>query len=86
MFRLIKLAMYGVIGYVLYELYQGMTQQQGRAGSVRSRSGGSFSDEGSDFAGLTGGGEGRLATAVDPSGGEMRHRVGRGVIRSGAAI
>ena len=31
MFRLIKLAMYAMIGYVLYELYQGMTQQQGAA-------------------------------------------------------
>ncbi|MDQ3438837.1 MAG: hypothetical protein M3478_00640 [Planctomycetota bacterium] len=64
MFRLIKLAMYAMIGYVLYELYQGMTKQQGQFG----------------------GGEGRIATAADTTGGEMRHRVGRGVIRSGAAI
>ncbi len=87
MFRLIKLAMYAMIGYVLYELYQGMTKQQGQlGGGGGSRSGGSFGNEDSSFAGLTGGGEGRIATAADTTGGEMRHRVGRGVIRSGAAI
>ena len=83
MFRLIKLAMYAMIGYVLYELYQGMTQQQGGRSFGQSSGGGSFGGGGS-YGAFTGGGEGMLDTAADNAGGEMPHRVGRGVIRSGA--
>ena len=81
MFRLIKLAMYALVGYVLYELYQGMTQPQG---GRPSSEGGSFGPEGGAFGQFTGGGEGITDTATDDSGIEMPHRVGRGVIRSGA--
>jgi hypothetical protein len=84
MFRLIKLAMYAMIGYVLYELYQGMTQQQGGR-SFDQSSGGTFGGGGGgSYGAFTGGGEGMLDTAADNTGGEMPHRVGRGVIRSGA--
>jgi hypothetical protein len=90
MFRLIKLAMYAMIGYVLYELYQGMTQQQQQQQGGRSFSGsqggGSFGGESDSFGAITGGGEGVTDTAADSGGGEMRHRVGRGVIRSGATL
>ena len=86
MFRLIKLAMYAMIGYVLYELYQGMTQQQGGR-SIGDSSGGSFgAGRGGSYGAFTGGGEGMLDTAADNTGGEMPHRVGRGVIRSGASL
>jgi hypothetical protein len=84
MFRLIKLAVYAMIGYVLYELYQGMTQQQGGyassgGGGGRSRS--SFGEQGRGRGGtLTGAGQGMMETAADASGGEMRHTVGRGVV------
>ena len=85
MFRLIKLAMYAMIGYVLYELYQGMTQQQGSR-SFGDSSGGSFGGGSSSYGAFTGGGEGMTDTAADSSGGEMPHRVGRGVIRSGTSL
>ncbi len=88
MFRLIKLGMYALIGYVLYELYQGMTQQQGgRAsqggGGVQSRSMGEGSDanDAGIPAALTGPGGGTTEVARDVTGGEMRHTVGRGVVR-----
>jgi hypothetical protein len=83
MFRLIKLAMYALVGYALYEMYQGMTQQQGGR-SFGGGGGGSFGGEGGNFGQLTGGGEGMTDMASDASGTEMPHRVGRGVIRSGA--
>ena len=85
MFRLIKLAMYAMIGYVLYELYQGMThQQQGGRSFGGDSGGGSFG--GGSYGAFTGGGEGMLDTAADISGVEMPTRVGRGVIRSGATL
>jgi len=82
MFRLIKLAMYAMIGYVLYELYQGMTQQQGvRSFGGGGQGGGAFGGGSSgNFGAMTGGGSGTTDTASDYSGGEMRHTVGRGVI------
>jgi len=86
MFRLIKLAMYALVGYVLYELYQGMTQEQGGGGGgLRSRdSRGRFRSELADDTGrmgtLTGPGRGRSESAADIGGGEMRHTVGRGVV------
>ena len=85
MFRLIKLAMYAVVGYVLYELYQGMMQQQpqgGRAfGGGGSSSGGASFDEEGGRGMLTGGGTGMTDTTTDGSGIKIRHTVGRGVIR-----
>ena len=83
MFRLIKLAMYAMIGYVLYELYQGMTQQQGGR-SFGQSGGGSFGGGGGNYGAFTGGGEGMTDLASDNFGGEVPTRVGRGVIRSGA--
>jgi hypothetical protein len=41
MFRLIKLGIYAFIGYALYELYQGMVQQQGGGGNFSRAFGGS---------------------------------------------
>ena len=77
MFKLIKLAFYAVIGYALYELYQGMMQQQGGGSSQRSRSFGQSPNRGQ----LTGAGEGMEDVTGDASGTEMRHTVGRGVVR-----
>ena len=78
MFKLIKLAFYAVIGYALYELYQGMMQQQGGGGG-RSFGGGSFG-QGGNRGQLTGAGEGMEDVTGDASGAEMRHTVGRGVV------
>jgi hypothetical protein len=84
MFRLIKLAMYALVGYVLYELYQGMTQEQG--GRSSASSGGSRSrrsramSEGSAAGAMTGGGRGRRVEVADATGSEIHRTVGRGVV------
>ena len=86
MFRLIKLAMYALVGYVLYELYQGMSAEPARGGmrgSGRSNAG-SFggADEFARGQNVTGGGEGQRMETLDNDGGSVPHRVGRGVVSS----
>ena len=78
MFKLIKLAFYAVIGYALYELYQGMKQQQGGGGGS-GQGVGSFGQS-TNRGQLTGAGEGMEDVTGDASGTEMRHTVGRGVV------
>jgi len=68
MFKLIKLAFYVVIGYALYELYQGFKE-----GSP------SMSGEGGG-QNLTGEGEGMEERSEEPSGMSASHKVGRGVV------
>jgi hypothetical protein len=86
MFRLIKLGFYALIGYALYELYQGMTSgTQGYGGG-----GGGYSR---DFERATSGSSGRMQTLTGPGlgeseqtldndGGSATHSVGRGVTAS----
>ena len=81
MFRLIKLAAYAVLGYIIYELWQGMSESQG--GGQRSFGGGGRREFGEDAgarSGMTGGGSGVMADVTDESGAESRRPVGRGVI------
>jgi hypothetical protein len=72
MFRLLKLAVFALVGYAIYELYLGMTEEYGdehyreRVGSSRAR--------------MTGGGEGMQTETVDESGAEVPRTVGRGVV------
>jgi len=91
MFRLIKLAIYALVGYALYEIYQGMTMPQ----SARSMAGGGGGGGGgaggnrnlrralNTTAGrmqtLTGAGMGQTEQTLEPNGGSAPHRVGRGV-------
>ena len=89
MFRLIKLAIYAFVGYSLYQLYQGMMQQQG-SGGARGMVGGAFPASRtqdynaglSDTSGqnLTGTGVGQTVETLDTDGGSVRRNVGRGVI------
>ena len=92
MFRLIKLAFYALIGYALYELYQGMMAERsntgGGGGGMRMGGGmsgggsqaGSFGDATSTaIHNLTGAGEGQREETQDADGGSVGHRVGRGV-------
>ena len=91
MFRLIKLAMYAFVGYSIYQLYQGMMQQQG-GGSSSGMGRGAFaasrtqdynaglSDQTSTGQNVTGAGRGRAEKTLDNDGGSVRHNVGRGVI------
>ena len=80
MFRLIKLAMYALVGYVLYELYQGMTQQTDSFSSSGGRK--SARSFGGDLrsGALTGLAGGKTDITTDADGGQMRHTVGRGVV------
>jgi hypothetical protein len=77
MFKLIKLAFYAVIGYALYELYQGMKQEHGGGGSGDQ---GRRSAPSTNRGQLTGAGEGMEDVTGDASGTAMRHTVGRGVV------
>ena len=87
MFRLIKLALYALVGYALYELYQGMVQgegmQQSRMGGQRaSGQQGERFGERLNIGGqnLTGGGSGMSERTEESSGTSVSHPVGRGVI------
>jgi hypothetical protein len=85
MFKLIKLAIYAMIGYAIYEMFQGMKQQQsgggGGGGSFGRGSTGAFGGTtGGTYGAMTGGGSGTTDTASDMGGAEMRHTVGRGVV------
>src|SRR3954447_9272999 len=90
MFRLIKLAFYAVLGYALYELYQGMTAETGGGGgSSRGRGslsrageslGRALNEAGGRMQTLTGEGTGMRESTLDPDGGSVPHQVGRGVV------
>ena len=74
MVRLIKLAFYCLVGYALYELYLGFSQEQtGSRNDKSARSGGGGQT-------ISGGGTGRSEQTEEPSGMSARHTVGRGVV------
>ena len=80
MFKLIKLGIYVLLGYTLYELYQGMMSGQysgGMSGGGGGNGGRKF--EGSGKGRFTGGGKGKSETTAEPSGASVTHTVGRGV-------
>ena len=85
MFRLIKLGMYALVGYALYELYQGFStgEFQDRFGRQGSSTGGGLNRSAGSNRGrmqtLTGPGEGRTEETLDSSGASTPHKVGRGV-------
>ena len=78
MFRLIKLCFYVLLGYALYELYQGMVSES-NAQSGSSRGGRRSGSQRSGSGPLTGPGKGRTETTQEDSGISARHKVGRGV-------
>src|SRR2546430_12369523 len=84
MFRLIKLGFYLLIGYALYELYQGMTSGEfSRSGGGGSRDlNRALNSERGRMQTLTGEGEGERQETLDSDGGSVTHRVGRGVTTS----
>jgi hypothetical protein len=88
MFKLIKLAFYCLIGYAIYEMYQGFQQSQGGGGRAMGGGGGgrsdldralNSSDEGRAYN-LSGPGVGQTEEVDDISGGRNNRVVGRGVI------
>jgi hypothetical protein len=81
MFRLIKLAAYAALGYVIYEFYKGITGEE--TGSSISASGRQLREALNENSGrmgvLTGEGIGQSVRSESSSGESMPHRVGRGV-------
>ena len=85
MLRLMKLAMYALVGYAVYELYQGWSH--GGGGGGRARRGArvlkrALNEDQGRYGALTGGGEGETVTSDESSGTSVPHRVGRGVTSS----
>jgi hypothetical protein len=86
MFRLMKLALYVLIGYAIYEFYQGITQGGG-GGAIR-RAGREFGSDLEEALNqdqgrmgiLTGPGRGMTTSVEDSDGGRHNTTVGRGVV------
>ena len=89
MIRLFKLAIYAVLGYVLYEFFQGMSAGQGSpsggGGGNRGAGGGMRRDlkralnEGTGRMRMSGGGQGKKVGVEDKTGAARTETVGRGV-------
>jgi hypothetical protein len=87
---LIKLAVYGGIGYLVYQTFfadapiggrqggqaRGTRSSSGRAGTSAGRQGGS--SRGGEQ--ISGGGRGAVEETHEPTGFSTQHRVGRGVV------
>jgi hypothetical protein len=89
MFRLIKLAFYGVLGYSIYQFVRGFLYGEDMARATRSESAGRASgrrelnralDENAVRTNVTGAGRGERIMTAEPSGESVPHIVGRGVI------
>ena len=83
MFRLIKLLMMTAIGYVIYQLWQGMREVE-RQGGGRQRGdlGRALDEDTGRMMNMTGAGRGTTVTSgEDSSGMSVPHLVGRGVVQ-----
>ena len=88
MFRLLRLAIYAVVGYTVYQFVTDVIHADAEASS-RPRGGGGGgarggqrrSAGGQQMTGARrGGGTGKAESTQDSDGGGTRHRVGRGVV------
>ena len=92
MFRLMKLAIYGLLGYAIYEFVRGLMQGEsiaqatGMGGGRRQRQGGASRElnraleTGDSRMNMTGPTQGERVTTEEASGESVPHTVGRGVI------
>ena len=84
MFRLLKLMAFALFGYALYEFVRGMSATAGGMGGGQGALGMGGSSESfgaeSGHGQLTGPAMGRVDETLDPDGGSVRHRVGRGAV------
>jgi len=83
-FRLIKLVAYVLVGYMLYELFQGLNAERKPAGQSRRQVHPGDIDA-STQPGIgtmtgSGGGQGQRVETQDASGESVPHVVGRGVV------
>jgi hypothetical protein len=89
MFRLIKLGFYALIGYAIYEIYQGMTSEHrlsdrslGRQGARQGVSHPSGIGSRDNAENMSGPARGQVEESQEGDGGSTPHRVGRGVTAS----
>lgn len=93
MFKLIKLAIYGMLGYAIYEFVRGLMHGEsiaqaagmGQGQQGQQRQGGSRElnralDSGPSRMNMTGPARGEQVMSDEPSGESVPHTVGRGVI------
>jgi hypothetical protein len=88
MLRLIKLAIYGLLGYAIYEFVRGMSDRKPAAQAGQSSSthrGGTPElnralNEDPVRSNMTGPARGERVTSHEPSGESIPHVVGRGVV------
>ena len=80
MFRLLKLAIYGAIGYAIYEMIQGWKSHPHGPGVPQQDDLGKALDEGEFRTRLTGPGRGMRVEVEDASGTGGQEIVGRGVV------
>ena len=84
MFRLLKLAIYALLGYAIYEFLRGLTEGEGTAEPARSGGGsrqrGHALDERTGRPGMTGPARGERVRTEEASGESVPHVVGRGVV------
>jgi len=87
-FRILKLAVYGLIGYMLYQLYQGLTGasssgsrgQRGERGRDETPAGEMDRSLRPGVGTMTGPAQGQRVQTEDASGTGGTHVVGRGVV------
>jgi hypothetical protein len=90
----IKLVIYGAVGYLVYQTFfaemPASRSSGGQGGGGRGSRGGQdpgqnetqgIENQASSGPVFTGGGHGRTETATGNDGGTVRHNVGRGVVR-----
>jgi hypothetical protein len=90
MFKLLRLAIYAIVGYAVYHFVMDVVETSGeRQGSQGGRRGGgqgrgtrSGGGQQQRLSGARrgGGGGGKAEVTADSDGGSTRHRVGRGVV------
>ena len=80
MFKLIKLGIYALVGYALYEFFRGVTTGDSGEEGGEGRSFDRSSEFGSRRANMTGPARGNRVTTSEPSGESVPHTVGRGVV------
>ena len=80
MFKLLRLALYGLVGYAAYQFVMDVVNAEPARGG-RTRVGGGGSPGRQQMTGAKrGGGAGKAEATHDSDGGSVRHRVGRGVV------
>ena len=84
MFKLIKLAFIALVGYAIYELFQGMSgeSQQARADRGSHDLDDALNSNDGRMGALTGEGVGHVEQTLDGNGTSIPHRVGRGVVKA----